>query len=306
MKLKISLEHWLALIAVVDEGSYARAAVLLNKSQSTINYSVSKIEEQLNIKIFELVGRRSQLTESGRILYRQGHYLLHQAKLVEERASYLAQGLEAQLSLAVEIIFPPKMLLQCLEKFSSDPAAPPIELYESVLGGTEELLQRGDVDMAIVSEIPAGFIGDNLMHVEFIASAAPGHPLHQLKRDLSLDDLRKHRQLIVRDSGTRKTKRPTWVVSEPLWTVSHIVTSIRAAVMGLGFAWFPKECIRTELDSGELKPLPLTQGANFWSALYLVYANPDFIGPSARKLAEIIHTAVTDSNAFLKPVGKED
>lgn len=294
MRPKISLEHWQALISVVEGGSYASAAIQLNKSQSTVSYAVSKIEEQLNIKVFNLIGRRSELTPAGRVLYRQGLALVRQAEHVEEKAAYLAAGWESKLSLAVEIIFPAWLLLECLQVFSSEPAAPPIELYESVLGGTEELLQAGKVDLAICSQVPTGFVGDSLMHIAFIATAAPTHPLHQLNRDLTLDDLRKHRQLIVRDSGTRRTTRATWEISEPRWTVSHITTSIRAVCMGFGFAWFPKESIRTELESGELKPLPLQQGAEHWTSLYLVFSNPNSAGPGTLKLAEIIRQATTN------------
>jgi len=289
------------LIAVVEEGSYARAAAQLNKSQSTINYAVSKIEEQLNLKIFDLVGRRSELTAAGRVLFRQGQSLVRQAEQVEERAAYLAAGWEPQLSLAVEIIFPPLLLLRCMELFSSEPMAPPIELYESVLGGTEELLQEGKVDLAICSQVPTGCVGQNLLHIEFIAAAAPSHPLHQLDRPLHLDDLRRHRQLIIRDSGVRRTKRATWEVSEPRWTVGHIATSIRAACMGLGFAWFPRESICSQIESGELKPLPLQQGAEHWTSLYLVFADQEAAGPGARKFAEIIQRTAADPQQHQLP-----
>lgn len=294
MRLKISLEHWQALVAVVEEGSYARAASTLNKSQSTVSYAIGKIEQLLGIRLFDIVGRRSELTPAGQALYQQGRFLLRQAEQVEERAGYLAAGWEPQLSLAVEIIFPPGLLLRCLERFSDEPAAPPVEVYESVLGGTEELLREGKVDLAICSGIPAGFIGDTLMHVEFIAAAAPDHPLHRLDRELDMDDLRKHRHLIIRDSSRQRAPKASSVVSESRWTVSHMATSIRAACMGLGFAWFPRESIGSQLECGELKPLPLRQGAEYWTTLYLVFADVNAAGPAALKLADIIRAAVAN------------
>jgi len=293
MRPKISLDQWQALIAVIEEGSYARAAERLNKSKSTVSYAVSKIENLLNIKVFDLVGRRAELTSIGLALSRQGKFILSQAAQVEERAAYLASGWEPQLRLAIEIIFPQQLLLECLQTFSSITMSPPIELYESVLGGTEELLQNNKVDLAICSQVPNGFVGDKLMHIEFIAAAAPSHPLHQLGRNLTLNDLRNHHQLIIRDSGVKRATRATWEISEPRITVSHINTSIRATSMGLGFAWFPKESIRADLESGAIKPLPLEQGAEHWATLYLVFANPDLVGPGARKLAEIIKEALS-------------
>lgn len=295
MKPRISLDQWQALVAVVEEGGYAGAADRLYKSKSTISYAVNKIEEQLGLRLFDLVGRRAELTSAGHTLFRQGKLLLRQAEQVEKRAACLTAGWEPQLSLAVEIIFPPGLLLQCLESFSSELMSPPIELYESVLGGTEELLLENKVDLAICHQVPTGFVGDSLIHIEFIAAAAPSHPLHQLNHDLTLDDLRKHNQLIVRDSGVRRATSAPLEVSESRWTVSHMATSIRATCMGLGFAWYPRESIRAELESGKMKPLPLQQGAEHWTTLYLVFANPDLAGPGAQKLAEIIRKTVANS-----------
>jgi DNA-binding transcriptional LysR family regulator len=296
MRLKISLDYWQALVAVVEEGSYARAAEALNKSQSTVNYAIGKLEELLDIQVFERVGRRSEPTPAGRALYQQGRFLLRQAEQVEERAGFLAAGWEPQLNLAAEIIFPPTLLLQCLQAFSAEPAAPPVEVFESVLGGTEELLREGEVDLAICSGIPDGFMGDTLMQVEFIAVAAPTHPLHQLNRELNMDDLRKHRQLVIRDSGRKRTPRVSSVISESRWTVSHISTSIRAACMGLGFAWFPKDSIQSQLASCELRPLPLQQGSRYWASLYLVYADVNAAGPAALKLGKIIREAAVKTS----------
>jgi DNA-binding transcriptional LysR family regulator len=65
--------------------------------------------------------------------------------------------------------------------------------------------------------------------------------------------------------------------------------------MGLGFAWFPEETVRGELERGELKPLPLREGGERWAELYLVFADRDYAGPGARRLAEIIREHVAGS-----------
>lgn len=294
MKPKISLEHWQALISVVDNGSYARASAQLNKSQSTISYAVNKIEELLNVKLFKLVGRRAELTPAGQSIFRQCQFLVGQAAELEERASSLAAGWESKLSLAVEILFPPKMLLQCLSAFSKKAPEPRIELYESVLGGTEELLQERIVDLAICSQIPTGFIGDYLMHVTLVLVASPEHPLHQLNREITLADLRKHRQLVVRDSGSHRMTRAALDIAESRWTVTSRATSICAACLGLGFSWLPKNAIDAELQSGKLLPLPLQQGAERLVALYLAFSDPELAGRGTRKLAEIIREAAVN------------
>lgn len=292
MHPKISLEQWRALTAVVESGGYAQAAEALHKSQSTVSYAVQKIEDLLKLKIFELQGRKAVLTQAGQVLYRRARTLLEEAGELEEGAAGLAAGWEAELKLAVEIVFPTWLLLDCLGSFGAEHPQTRIELYESVLGGTDELLLERRVDIAIASMVPPGFLADPLMQLNFVAAAAPAHPLHRLGRKLSHRDLRKHRHLVVRDSGLQRKRRGVWEGAQQRWTVSHKATQIRAAVMGYGFAWFPEDNIREELRSGQLKPLPLAEGATRQATLYLIFADRDYPSRAATRLGEIIRERV--------------
>jgi DNA-binding transcriptional LysR family regulator len=64
--------------------------------------------------------------------------------------------------------------------------------------------------------------------------------------------------------------------------------------MGLGFAWFPEEMVLGELERGLLKALPLREGGERWAELYLVFADRDYAGPGALRLAEIIRERVAE------------
>jgi DNA-binding transcriptional LysR family regulator len=289
---RISLEQWRALQAVVDAGGYAQAAARLHKSQSAITYAVQKIEALLKVKLFEISGRKARLTGSGEVLYRRAKGLLEEAESLEGAGRHLAQGWESELRLAVEIIFPTWMLLRCFELFAQQRPETRIELYETVLSGTDEALIQRRVELAICSMIPQGFMGDALMPMRLIAAAHPEHPLHKLKRKLTAQDLRKYRQLVIRDSGSLRSRNAPWLGAGQRWTVSHKATQIHAAGMGLGFAWFAQDTIRTELEQGLLKPLPLREGAELFVELYLVYADRDYAGPGAQRLAGIIRDQV--------------
>jgi DNA-binding transcriptional LysR family regulator len=289
---RISLEQWRALRSVVEAGGYAQAAARLRKSQSAITYAVQKIESQLKVKVFEIQGRKAQLTDSGRLLYARATALLEEAVSLEGAARHLAQGWESELQLAVEIIFPTWLLLKCMALFAQEHPETRIELYETVLSGTEEAMTQHRMDLAISSVIPAGFFGDPLMSMRFLAAAHPDHPLHKLKRKLTMQDLRRHRHLVVRDSGSRRNRDVSWLASEQRWTVSHKATQIHAAGMGLGFAYFAEETIRGELEKGLLKPLPMREGGERFGQLYLVYADSDYVGPGAKRLASIIRDEV--------------
>jgi DNA-binding transcriptional LysR family regulator len=297
---RISLEQWRSLLAVVDAGGYAQAAAVLHKSQSAVTYAVQKMESLLGVKIFEVIGRKAHLTATGQVLYRRAKALLDEAGALEGAAGSLAAGWEPELKLAVEIVFPTWLLLECLNRFAKERPDTRIELYETVLSGTEELLLERRVDFVIGSTVPAGFAGDRLMPVRFIAAAHPDHPLHRLGRELTLQDLRKHRHLVIRDSGSQRSGG-TWLGAEQIWTCSQKATSIHAATLGLGFAWFPEDTIRSELANGTLAALPLREGGERWADLYLVFADRDYAGPGARRLAEIIHGSVAEHCAMHRP-----
>jgi DNA-binding transcriptional LysR family regulator len=306
---RITLDQWNALVTVVEAGGYAQASNRLHRTQSTVTYTIKKLEDLLGVKVFELQGRKAVLTPIGEVLYRRGRALVEEAGRLERATAELARGWEPEIRIAVDIIFPTWLLLECLDAFGREHPDTRIELTESVLGGTEEALTEGRADLAIGGVVPGGFMGDPLMQVRFVCAAAPSHPLHQASRALGLDDLRQHRHLVVRDSGARRSRSGGWL-NEKRWTVTNKATSIRAACMGLGYAWYPEESIRAELDSGALAPLPLAEGRERYVTLYLVHADRDTAGPGVLRLAEILREKVAEgcrqAALQLRPGGRDD
>lgn len=299
----ITLEQWRTLIAVVNTGGYAQAAQALHKSQSSVTYAVQKIESLLGVKAFEIQGRKAILTPTGQFLYRRARALLDESSALERAAKRLSAGWEAEIRVAAEIIFPTWLLLGCLDKLGKESPHTRIELIESVLTGTSEALLTGAADLAISNAVPPGFLGMPLMRTRFIPAASPEHPLHHLGRDVTMDDLRHHRHLVIRESGTRRDTKALLDVTQR-WTVSHSATSIEAARLGFGFAWFPEEKIIKELREGSLKPLPMKDGGERFAQLYMVLADPDSAGPGTRRLAEIIRETVNTECMRYEPAAQ--
>ena len=291
---RVSLDQWRALAAVVDTGSYAKAAELLNKSQSSVTYAVQQLESSLGIKAFEIKGRKAALTPTGQLLYRRGRTLLEEAEALEHAAQKLSAGWEAEIGIAVEVLFPTWLLLDCLQRFGEESPHTRIEVIESVLGGTPEAVLQHRVDLAITGMIPQGMTGDPLMRMRMLLVAHPQHPLHALGREVTMQDLRAHRHLVVRESGTTRNAR-TVIEAAQRWTVGHMATSMQAAIKGYGYAWFPEEKILEELAAGTLKPLPMRDGGERYGQLYLVFADRDAAGPGTLRLAEIIKARVAET-----------
>jgi len=289
---RISLDQWRALVAVVDEGGYAAAAGALHKSQSAVTYAVQQIEKLLGVKVFRIEGRKAVLTPTGRMLHSRARTLIDEASRMEHAAHRASAGWEAEIAIAVEIIFPTWLLLRCLDRLGAEAPHARIEVIETVIGGAPEALLERKVDLALTPRIPPGFYGQSLMRMRFVPAAHPDHPLFRLGRRPTLDDLRKHRQLVVRDTAVKRDRRGAFIEAESRWTVGHMATSLQAARMGFGFAWYPEEKIREELAAGELKVLPLATGGEQFAEIYLVLADPDGAGPGVRRLAEILETEV--------------
>ncbi len=292
MSPNITLEQWRSLITVVEAGGYAQAAQQMFKSQSAVTYAVQKIEALLQVKVFQIQGRKAILTPTGQTLYRRALALVNEAKDLEAAAHTMSAGWEAVIHVAVEILFPTHLLLACLNEFGRESPRTRIELTESVLGGTSHALLSGEADLAISPNLPPGFLGDKLMRVRVMAVAHAEHPLHHMGRALSYRDLQPFRHVVVRDSGVKRDRSAVTIEIDQRWSVSDIATSIEAVSMGFGFAWLPEERIKNQLSSGILKPLPMREGGVRELPLYLILASPDFAGPGVQHLVKIIKASV--------------
>lgn len=285
---RTTLEQWATLQAVVDQGGFEAAAEVLRRSQSAVSYSLKRLQAQLPVAVLAQQGRRARLTESGEVLLQRARLLLAEARRLEQLAATLAAGWEPQVRLAVEIVMPPEPLLCALARFSAQVPQTRVQLVETVLSGTSEALVLRQADLAVTGQVPPGFLGDPLVTVDFVAVAHPDHPLHRLGRPLGLDDLRAHRQVVIRDTGRFRQVDSGWLEADERWTVSHLLTAIAIIQRGLAFAWVPRDHIRAELESGALRPLPLAQGASRPETLFLVYADPAGAGPATRALGQLL------------------
>ena len=285
---RISLEQWRALQAVVEAGGYAQAAEALHKSQSTLTYSVQKIERLLGVKVFEIRGRKAVLTEGGQVLYRRARSLLEEAAALERGAAEMASHWKPEIVLAVDVAYPTWLLLECLADFARERPETRIEVFETVLSGTDEMLEQGKVDIAIGSQRGVAQGGEVLMTLRGVAVASPDHPLHHLGHWVTERDLKRSRRILIRDTGSQRQREMKGV--ELRWTVSNKATSIRALTMGLGYSVLPEEWVTEEIAAGKLKPLRMKSGGQLSGQLFLALADPEFPNRDVVRLADIIRT----------------
>lgn len=286
---RVTLEQWRILQAVVDCGGYAQAAAHLHRSQSSVSYMVTKLQEQLGTPLMQIDGRKARLTEAGERLLGRSRQLVAQATDIEELASNLQRGWEPEIQLVIDAAFPTSLLVTALKHFAPLSRGTRVQLQEAVLSGTDEALIEGDADLVIGAQVPQGLLGSLLVEIEFIAVAHPEHSLHQLNRPLVAADLRDQLQVVIRDSGERRRRDSGWLGAEHRWTVTSFETAITTLSSGMGFGWIVRHRIEDELARGLLKPLPLRAGQRRRAHLYLVFGQPEeHTGPATHSLAHIL------------------
>jgi DNA-binding transcriptional LysR family regulator len=279
---RTTLEQWAVLATVVDEGGFAQAALKLNRSQSAVSYAVSRLQESLDLPLLTIEGRRSVLTPHGQTLLHRARALLKELDTLELLASSLKKGWESELTLVVDSAYPRARLLGIIADLQTTCPSTQIQLADVVLSGAEQAIIEGRADVVVTSRVPPGFLGDWLLAVTFVAVARPDHELFRMERELTADDLVRHVQAVVRDSGTMQPRDEGWLGAERRFTVSSMEASLATILAGLAYAWLPEHMTQDQLQSGALRRLPLMVGGSRNVALYIVATRPDLLGPAGR------------------------
>jgi DNA-binding transcriptional LysR family regulator len=275
MSSRLTLEALEVLDAIDRKGSFAAAAAALYKVPSAVTYSIQKLEEDLDVRLFVKEGRRSVLTPAGRALLEQGRELLSAADRLVEHTRQVDSGWESCLNIAVDSLYGVEGLYPLLHGLTELRPQMELNLYEEVLGGTWEAIAQGRVDIAVgATTAPPntqGFRVEPLLEMEWAFMVAPFHPLASMQQPLTSEDLKPHRAIVVRDSSTQLPPLTRNLLDQqPVMTVATLSQKIRAQVQGLGCGYLPQMLVREELASGQLITLE-TESAPMSSPLNLVW-----------------------------------
>src|SRR5574343_272887 len=115
--MKISLDLLSMLDAIERHGSFTAAATALHRVPSALSHAVAKLEEELDVQLFQREGRRATLTEAGRTLLDDGRHLLRAAGELERRVQRIGADWEAELRIAIDAIIPVERIYPLLERF---------------------------------------------------------------------------------------------------------------------------------------------------------------------------------------------
>ncbi|AYA06852.1 MULTISPECIES: LysR family transcriptional regulator [Rahnella] len=270
---RTTLEQWVVLQTVIEQGSYAQAAEVLNRSQSSVSYALSGLQERLGLPLLEIHGRKATLTEQGRALLMQATPLISAFLQLEHRAAGLKDGTRTELSLVVDSVFPKYRLFRALKNFQQQFPDTRVHLTEILRGESLKQLNERSADLYITTLAPENAIqGRFLLDVDFVPVAKSDHPLMSLTVPLTAQDLARFPLISVAD---RHAPRAENVSSGPVasWTFTTVGAAMEAIAVGVGYGWLPLESVEKALESGLLRRLELSARTVRQTALYMVMDN---------------------------------
>lgn len=257
----LRLESLEALDAIDRHGSFAAAAAALYRVPSAISYTISQLENDLGVAVFDRSGHRAVLTPAGRLLLDEGRRILTATRELGAAARRVADNWEPELRIAVDGLIPPTDLWPAIAAFGAEHPAINVRLTEEVLGGTWEALIDDRVDLAVgVADPPAGAGVRRTAYadVAFAFCCAPHHPLAERTHAVTEDELRSHRAVVVADSARRLSPRDAGLLDgQPRLTVASMASKVAALEHGLGVGHVPRAWVAEALTAGRLVEPPL-------------------------------------------------
>jgi len=186
------------IVAVAREKHFGRAAEACFVSQPTLSVAVKKLEEELDVKIFERGASEVSVTPLGEQIVRQAQQVIEQAAAIKEIAKLGKDPLAGPLRLGVIYTIGPYLLPDLVRQAIDRVPQMPLMLQENFTSKLLEMLRTGELDCAILAEpFPdAGLAVAALYDEPFMAAVPANHPLARRKQ-ISAEELKAETMLLL-------------------------------------------------------------------------------------------------------------
>jgi LysR family hydrogen peroxide-inducible transcriptional activator len=186
------------IVAVAREKHFGRAAEACFVSQPTLSVAVKKIEEELDVKLFERSANEVTVTPLGEEIVRQAQAVLEQAASIKEIAKRGKDPLSGPLKLGVIYTIGPYLLPDLVRQMIDHTPQMPLMLQENFTVKLLEMLRTGEIDCAILAEpFPdAGLAVAPLYDEPFYAALPVNHPLAR-QEHISSEELKSETMLLL-------------------------------------------------------------------------------------------------------------
>jgi DNA-binding transcriptional LysR family regulator len=298
----VSLDQLRTFIAAVDEGSFSAAGRRLGRAQSVVSQTMANLESQLAVRLFERGGRLPVLTAAGKALLTDARTVAHSMDLFKARARGLAGGLEPEVSIVVDVMFPTEVLTSAVAAFHAEFPNTPLRISVDGLGAVIAPVLDGRCAFGIRGTLPISppeLTTEHLLVIGYQWVVSPSHPLAAKPRPIRSEELSGHVQLVLSDRSNLSEGRDLGVFSPRTWRLSDL--GAKHAFLRAGFGWggMPLHVVETDLATGALVPLTIeATDAVTRMPMSAIYRTDSPPGPAARWLIDrLTYTAEHTSNA---------
>ena len=286
-----TLDQLRVFVAVIDCGSFSRAARELHRTQSVVSYTIANLEAQLNVELFDRSKRKPTLTEAGKALLADARTVGMKVDAMRARAKTLAQGLEAEVSLAVDVMFPNCRLVQALKAFQQEFPTVGLRLRIEALGAVMHLVGERICQIGITGpmlDFADTFQHQQLGHITMVPVASPDHPLGKMAGIIPTEVARDHIQLVLTDRSQLTAGQNFGVIALRDWRLGDLGAKHMLLLNGLGWGSMPEEMIKADLDSGRLVHLQLAHMVSGQYSLHMIKRIDEATGVAGRWLMQYI------------------
>ena len=186
------------IVAVAREKHFGRAAEACFVSQPTLSVAIKKLEEELDLKLFERGATEISVTPLGEAIVRQAQSVLEQAAAIKEIAKRGKDPLNGPLRLGIIYTVGPYLLPELVRQVIALTPQMPLLLQENFTVKLLDMLRSGELDCAIMAEpFPdTGLATAPLYDEPFMVAVPRGHPLAE-RRQISSEELKKETMLLL-------------------------------------------------------------------------------------------------------------
>ncbi len=287
----MSLDQLRTFIAAAEEGSFSAAGRKLHRAQSVVSQTLANLESQLGVKLFDRDGRYPQITEQGQALLNDAKAIADGMDGLKARAKTLREGLEPELSLSIDVMYPMCVLTEAVGSFRDAFPHTPLRLYVEVLGAVIEPVLKGTAHIGVIGTLP--LVPDNmrsepLLDVPMITVVAPAHPLASYKGVIPKSELQKHVQLVLTDRSTLSQGQSYGVYSTNIWRLADMGAKHAFLRAGFGFGHMPRFMVEDDIASEKLRiiRIEMPAGTNLLMPMQAVYRKDAPPGPAGRWLIQ--------------------
>lgn len=250
--MAISFEQVLVFHQIIQSGSFKAAAVQLRKTQPAISLSIKKLEEEMEVELFDRSGYRPELTEHGKAFCERSTKVLQGMGELEGLSKSFQKKEEPEIHMAIDCISPLPKLLHLFKKFGEKYPNTKFYMGFEILSDAERKLLSREVQIAVTSFISEPDLIESMSVTKMKMIPVMSRELYKEKKVKSEKDLLEIDQIVIMDKNGPKGITFGLLENGKKWRLKDQNFKREIILAGLGWGHLPQHTIEREIAEKKL------------------------------------------------------